>query len=134
MRAFYVLLYQSLPSRERGLKFNGYGNLSDTQKVAPFTGAWIEIFVVITVYIIEQVAPFTGAWIEMSDFDKRQMSQLVAPFTGAWIEISGLVALLKPSKSLPSRERGLKLFRCPVEQAGRASLPSRERGLKCNHR
>ena len=33
--------------------------------VAPFTGAWIEIFVFCDYQQTISVAPFTGAWIEM---------------------------------------------------------------------
>ena len=34
------------------------------------------------------VAPFTGAWIEMEIIVKQKVGQHpVAPFTGAWIEI-----------------------------------------------
>ena len=31
--------------------------------VAPFTGAWIEIYNVAVAAVYESVAPFTGAWI-----------------------------------------------------------------------
>ena len=34
---------QSLPSRERGLKFNWIDITSESDLVAPFAGAWIEI-------------------------------------------------------------------------------------------
>ena len=38
--------------------------------VAPFTGAWIEMFDALGIkYYYEHVAPFTGAWIEMSSGD-----------------------------------------------------------------
>ena len=33
----------SLPSRERGLKFDAVQRVVDRVTVAPFTGAWIEI-------------------------------------------------------------------------------------------
>ena len=35
------------------------------KKVAPFTGAWIEIITGCHYLFIIRVAPFTGAWIEM---------------------------------------------------------------------
>ena len=79
-------------------------------RVAPFTGAWIEIMVAVKGrYLIRSlpsrerglkfmlaplnflnlsVAPFTGAWIEMLTTLKRYMKAKVAPFTGAWIEIT----------------------------------------------
>ena len=55
----------SLPSRERGLK-SGLGASSLPQgRVAPFTGAWIEMAVIKYLNNRLDVAPFTGAWIEM---------------------------------------------------------------------
>ena len=56
-------------------------------KVAPLTGAWIEIFLYCLDFLDSPVAPLTGAWIEISFFDDK----------------------LHISESLPSRERGLKL-------------------------
>ena len=55
---------------------------------------------------------------------------MVAPFTGAWIEISMQGLFQELSKSLPSRERGLKSARSGVRVNSLQSLPSRERGLK----
>ena len=40
----------------------------------------------------DRVAPFTGAWIEMRTMCSAPVWILVAPFTGAWIEI-GLAVL-----------------------------------------
>ena len=34
-----------------------------------------------------RVAPFTGAWIEIWRCHSRKQRSRVAPFTGAWIEI-----------------------------------------------
>ncbi len=76
----------SLPSRERGLKLNRKDVRAAYVRVAPFTGAWIEIH---------------GAWLHLQ-------RQNVAPFTGAWIEIIGRYAACAGTQSLPSRERGLK--------------------------
>ena len=56
----------SHPSRVRGLKFYlpVYSVLSFF--VAPFTGAWIEIWNGLSFNINDgTVAPFTGAWIEI---------------------------------------------------------------------
>ena len=33
------------------------------------------------------VAPFTGAWVEIFHALKALLRALVAPFTGAWVEI-----------------------------------------------
>ena len=55
----------SLPSRERGLKWCGMAIMAILLLVAPFTGAWIEIFLDGRIYKRGRVAPFTGAWIEI---------------------------------------------------------------------
>ena len=76
----------SLPTRERGLKFNFYIYYTSMSAVAPYTGAWIEIKTL-----------------------KKDFSGLaVAPYTGAWIEICCNVTVCVVSLSLPTRERGLK--------------------------
>ena len=83
--------------RDRVAPFTGawieivkFCEVSDTTAtVAPFTGAWIEIENTYVSYdSTSQVAPFTGAWIEIMDASSTTMSLYVAPFTGAWIEIS----------------------------------------------
>ena len=56
-------------------------------KVAPFTGAWIEILLNQVINLKLQVAPFTGAWIEILAGVLVIGLGFVAPFTGAWIEI-----------------------------------------------
>ena len=38
-----VATFKSLPSRERGLKYEAIEKLEQMIRVAPFTGAWIEI-------------------------------------------------------------------------------------------
>ena len=55
----------SLPSRERGLKFNQSENQTLVDYVAPFAGAWIEISVEPSTVGEAAVAPFAGAWIEI---------------------------------------------------------------------
>ena len=62
---FRGLLFRSLPSRGRGLKFPYDGACSLVAIVAPFTGAWIEIGIVTLIVCTYLVAPFTGAWIEI---------------------------------------------------------------------
>ena len=42
----------------------------DFLKVAPFTGAWIEIIIIKLIRDIFNVAPFTGAWIEIIVYPK----------------------------------------------------------------
>ena len=58
--------------------------------VAPYTGAWIEIFVATKYGLTSKVAPYTGAWIEMPIKAEYVTVTFVAPYTGAWIEIRHL--------------------------------------------
>ena len=82
--------YESLPSRERGLKSLPAPAGSRLMHVAPFTGAWIEICRSATSAPCRSVAPFTGAWIEIRTCSCSAPTRRVAPFTGAWIEIFGV--------------------------------------------
>ena len=89
-------------------------------RVAPFTGAWIEIVFSTPTAAWPPVAPFTGAWIEIRGTKNRTGSKRrshpsrvrglksvwaaqirqpipVAPFTGAWIEI--YVASIRPLRT-----------------------------------
>ena len=77
--------------------------------VAPFAGAWIEMFLAVEKWYGQRVAPFAGAWIEISFAQSLSAYPLVAPFAGAWIEIMLCTcAAIAELASLPSRERGLK--------------------------
>ena len=53
----------SHPLRVRGLKLLGMPSLI-SERVASFTGAWIETVVIGHVEVVTVVASFTGAWIE----------------------------------------------------------------------
>ena len=121
--------------------------------VAPYTGAWIEIFSGVCTsfddgslptrerglkFLLQgwardglTVAPYTGAWIEIGTRRRRRARGMVAPYTGAWIEMSIADGAASTRKwSLPTRERGLKLcFRYEGHRRPE-SLPTRERGLK----
>ena len=56
--------------------------------VAPFAGAWIEIYTHIHLFRHSAVAPFAGAWIEICmAWGNADDMEKVAPFAGAWIEI-----------------------------------------------
>ena len=80
------LMKMSLPTRERGLKLT-YGASAARDEVAPYAGAWIET------YCFMPTSPIT----------------IVAPYAGAWIETKGALGNTFLPKSLPTRERGLKL-------------------------
>ena len=57
---------QSLPSRERGLKFASAVFVIALETVAPLEGAWIEIPGVFPGRRTIKVAPLAGAWIEIN--------------------------------------------------------------------
>ena len=102
---------QSLPSRERGLKWGVLAAINPPHLVAPLAGAWIEMRKPKGGIKTTGVAPLAGAWIEMTrrygglpDRDASlpsrerglkscvesaaSISARVAPLAGAWIEIS----------------------------------------------
>ena len=57
---------QSLPLRERGLKFDQTRHKMLVHPVAPLAGAWIEICLAAPINHSCFVAPLAGAWIEIS--------------------------------------------------------------------
>ena len=57
---------------------------------------------------ISKVAPYTGAWIEIMVTAEYLKAHYVAPYTGAWIEIIQNLGTRWTAASLPTRERGLK--------------------------
>ena len=66
--------------------------------VAPFAGAWIEIYYVQSYRPNRSVAPFAGAWIEIELAHSFITFSHVAPFAGAWIEM-WLYATIRAVKS-----------------------------------
>ena len=77
--------------------------------VAPFAGAWIEIYLYKYFFLVLLSLPSRERGLKFTIFQPGLMIHSVAPFAGAWIEIgygAGSSALV--SSSLPSRERGLK--------------------------
>ena len=79
---------QSLPSRERGLKFTGELTRKLYSPVAPLAGAWVEIDLNGSGYMVAAVAPLAGAWVEIILWMSALLSIPVAPLAGAWVEIS----------------------------------------------
>ena len=49
----------------------------------------------------EKVAPFTGAWIETATLPAACQTRQVAPFTGAWIETFRLLLYLMVTPCRP---------------------------------
>ena len=60
-----VIKAKSLPSWERGLKFESQIVAMRGRNVAPLVGAWIEIGLSAPVVLVTIVAPLVGAWIEI---------------------------------------------------------------------
>ena len=79
-----------------------------------------------------EVAPYTGAWIEMFLSPKVYSILGVAPYTGAWIEILilSLQLFASAAASHPTRVRGLKSVCGIVARSRRKSHHTRVRGLK----
>ena len=78
----------------------------------------------------QSVAPFAGAWIEM--FNPINVLHWLKSLPSRERGLKCGTTWTRPSwsGSLPSRERGLKYVSGVIGHAVRASLPSRERGLK----
>ena len=91
--------------------------------VAPFVGAWIETSVTSPATYPVCVAPFVGAWIETLVYEGAVVGTTVAPFVGAWIETLYVFFSSSVFLSLPSWERGLKLYRNTPDHAGRNVAP-----------
>ena len=107
--AWKTLTPWSLPLRERGLKFAYLGLARHSLNVAPFTGAWIEIYVM----------------------QKKVIADASLPLRERGLKCNLVAAYGEPEKSLPLRERGLKLeFPLSTVPLSYMSLPLRERGLK----
>ena len=60
--------------------------------------------------VIKNVAPYTGAWIEIVIIILFRPVALVAPYTGAWIEINPFEISSFQLSSHPTRVRGLKFL------------------------
>ena len=126
-------LARSHPSRVRGLKSFAKSNASSSFKVAPFTGAWIEIHnrsAAPSFHCTSHPSRVRGLKLSLSlppnqniktSHPSRvrglkcqlpfafRVQEEVAPFTGAWIEINCLIFTdIIASMSHPSRVRGLK--------------------------
>ena len=72
--------------------------------VAPYAGAWIEIFNMVYFDGITDVAPYAGAWIEIRICKLSLVKRLcVAPYAGAWIEICPCTASSEARPRRPLR-------------------------------
>ena len=57
--------------------------------VAPYAGAWIETYNLLSNGVSGEVAPYAGAWIETKEAGTSYFEHDVAPYAGAWIETIG---------------------------------------------
>ena len=76
------------------------------------------------------VAPFAGAWIEIFYIVKKGYFTLSLPSRERGLKSIDLDGQEATIQSLPSRERGLKFVAGILLFEFLLSLPSRERGLK----
>ena len=116
---------QSLPSRERGLKYGLPPLVMKQTARRSLRGSvdwnypvFIDDFIVVgrslrgsvdwnkvrsKTLIGAEVAPFAGAWIEISRTSTHCRTSSVAPFAGAWIEIASV-----PRSSWTTSRRSLR--------------------------
>ena len=59
------MLKMSLPSRGRGLKFEGHKTVKSTILSLPSRGRGLKYIMLVRDSLQVSVAPFTGAWIEI---------------------------------------------------------------------
>ena len=85
----YVGNVPSLPSWERGLKFFKAKRKDNGEWVAPFVGAWIEIFASRTTLSCASSLPSWERGLKLLKMIILKYREIVAPFVGAWIEICG---------------------------------------------
>ena len=91
----------SLPSRERGLKLTILQGFALSSVVAPFAGAWIEMYFVRFLLIF----------------------LLSLPSRERGLKYGTVIFCCKSQMSLPSRERGLKFWdACPIAMLRGRSL------------
>ena len=78
---------QSLPSRERGLKFCVWANLGSQQRSLPSRERGLKSIQMLPCWVNHLVAPLAGAWIEIWLEGEGLQAIAVAPLAGAWIEM-----------------------------------------------
>ncbi len=108
-----VAFVPSLPSRERGLKFghrlivrHPRASLPSRERGLKSVRAWAS-------GTRRRVAPFTGAWIEINSIMDGTNGLRSLPSRERGLKLVGVVCFPSFCLSLPSRERGLK-SPCPA--------------------
>ena len=77
-------------------------------KGRPFTGAWIETWLLLCLCQTDNCRPFTGAWIETHAAPAREIRASVAPSRGRGLKPEFPPSSVIPTFVAPSRGRGLK--------------------------
>ena len=85
--AYKLLAIPSLPSRERGLKLSDGAETKQRIRSLPSRERGLKYYEDGTIHEVEPVAPLAGAWIEIRKSDRERLQFAVAPLAGAWIEI-----------------------------------------------
>ena len=81
----------SLPTRERGLKFQIHFHGTNTPLSLPTRERGLKSIERRIFLLMLSVAPYTGAWIEIVFTGVISLFSAVAPYTGAWIEIQTIM-------------------------------------------
>ena len=90
------------------MKFRHLSRQEPRISVTPYAGVWIEIRQLMNVEQPKQVTPYAGVWIEILYNIYEMKVSMVTPYAGVWIEIRIITTVNKGTKSLPTRECGLK--------------------------
>ena len=120
----------SLPSRERGLKYEPRHCATVRRRVAPFKGAWIEIACPTSHRPATRSLPSRERGLKWTDRPEKRRRCQSLPSRERGLKCRSPNASVCRSRSLPSRERGLKYGGRQGFGGVQRSLPSRERGLK----
>ena len=125
-----MLIRESLPSRECGLKSARWTISMDRFTVTPFAGVWIEILMRQILLSPECVTPFAGVWIEISLHLQQFKIFFVTPFAGVWIEMRYHLPCYCRRNVTPFAGVWIEIMLICPGMFLPSSLPSRECGLK----
>ena len=124
-------IYLSLPSRERGLKFEYREHVAGVGcSSLPSRERGLKSVSTVAFSFSRLSLPSRERGLKSYALSDRYLTYAVAPFAGAWIEIGVPVARFPCFYVAPFAGAWIEI--CPIEAAFyfSVSLPSRERGLK----
>ena len=101
--------------------------------VTPYAGVWIEIFFERLIGDFVQVTPYAGVWIEISEIDRLLEQGVVTPYAGVWIEIHTHICLYQWALVTPYAGVWIEIMCSRQKEKISKSLPTRECGLKCQN-